>query len=711
MSSTIRGTLERTWITTAPISGANGSLPGPPTVAATQDDVDSAPVRAAVDAPRRPAPPPRPGAPRGRQGSRTSGTALEDTHLAYARPTPPPPDVASTIYETPAFVQVAPTSGPKVGDVVGPYRLCEQLGEGAAGTVFLAEHIQLSAQKVAIKLINIEVHKRSRIQQELLTLASASHPNIVLLTAHGVAEGYAWLAMPYYTGQTLSARLGPEGTLSLREAHEFFVPIAAAVAALHAAGLRHQDIKPDNLFMATFGKRTHPILLDLGVATAKNSAFVAGTPLYAAPEQLAPWRKVPGRSQLSEKMDVYGLATTLLRALCGPDAILAESTADVSSDLTKALGALADRVGPRAKAPLPDNALPELRGRPRRKLIEKFQRWLAVNPADRPDMDEMVTDLDVLLLKDKEEMREQEEQEQRHQRRRTLTIAAMATFIVFIGVVGLFQRHNVALAAQAAHLDLEYKVKAGSLDECQGKHAAALVIADNLEKKLGVETTKSGGLDSKLKSKTADAEKLATDLNAKSTDLDQTRIILISTRSTLADTETKLLATEGKRRTLAQGLAKIEQDLQAITSQLETTTTELEGKKTELTNAKAAFKAKEKELDDTNKELQTVQENARKARAEYTVSLAQKDTDLASAQSTFETTLGLKTTDIGRLNNEVTRLKKELADKSAPPPPQPVQQQPPQQPGQAQPPPQPAQPQPPPQPAPLPAPPPTPPSR
>ena len=90
--------------------------------------------------------------------------------------------------------------------------------------------------------------------------------------------------MPVYEGQTLASRL-QRGTLGLREACETFVPIARSLEALHRAGLRHQDLKPDNIFLAEFAGRIHPIILDLGVAAECTSQFVAGTILFAAPEQ------------------------------------------------------------------------------------------------------------------------------------------------------------------------------------------------------------------------------------------------------------------------------------------------------------------------------------------------------------------------------------------------------------------------------------------
>ncbi len=347
--------------------------------------------------------------------------------------------------------------------------------------------------------MDIEVARRSQVERELLTLASATHPNIVQLTDHGTTERCAWLAMPYYQGKTLSARL-ETGTLSLREAHDIFVPIAAAVAALHAAGLRHQDIKPDNIFLAQFGAKTHPILLDLGVATARDSHFVAGTPLYAAPEQLAPWLRKPGRSRLTEKMDVYGLGLTLLCALVGPAALLPEGDGD-GPDLSEGLAALAALAEPRAKDPLPARFLPDLRGNPRDQLIACLKRWLAPEPKDRPDMETLVAELDVLLL----QQREERERVERRQHRRNLALAVLTALVAVIGLVAFLQRTNLALAAELQQVQGVHKLTTDTLEGCQASHAGVVVRSNALQRDLESRTTEAAQL-------TTRAAQLATQL-------------------------------------------------------------------------------------------------------------------------------------------------------------------------------------------------------
>jgi len=208
---------------------------------------------------------------------------------------------------------------PVVGDVVDDtYRLVSRLGEGMFGRVYVAERTDVPEHRVALKVINRVIYAGRNVERELVMLAAATHPNIVELKDHGMTDEYVWLTMPLYDGETLAERL-ERGTLELREAYEIFLPIARGVEALHARNLRHQDIKPENIYLANFAGQAHPVLLDLGVAVEKNADFVAGTALYSAPEQIEALGGVARDGDLSEKVDTYCLATTLLYSLVGEE--------------------------------------------------------------------------------------------------------------------------------------------------------------------------------------------------------------------------------------------------------------------------------------------------------------------------------------------------------------------------------------------------------
>ena len=205
---------------------------------------------------------------------------------------------------------------PKVGDVVGNvYRLTRLLGSGMFGKVYVAQREDVPEHQVALKILPRSHYAGRNVERELVMLATVGHPHVVQLKDHGMTNEFVWLTMPVYEGETLDVRLARK-PLDLREAYEIFTAVARGLEALHAAGLRHQDIKPENIFLAIFGGRVHPILLDLGAAAELDAQFVAGTALYASPEQLSVLR---GEVDvlLSEKMDTYCLGATILVSLIG----------------------------------------------------------------------------------------------------------------------------------------------------------------------------------------------------------------------------------------------------------------------------------------------------------------------------------------------------------------------------------------------------------
>jgi eukaryotic-like serine/threonine-protein kinase len=329
---------------------------------------------------------------------------------------------------------------PELGDIVGGhYRLVRVLGEGMFGKVYVAERVDVPAHQVALKMVPREVYSGRNVERELVMLAAASHPHIVQLKDHGMTAGYVWLTMPVYEGETLATRL-QRGPLGLEEAYDVFLPIARALDALHKAGLRHQDIKPENIFLARFAGHLHPILLDLGVAAEREATFVAGTILYASPEQLSALSSSAETLRLSDKMDTYCLASTLLFALVGPTYFPGEG-ADSRLDIVKAQHQ-------RATSPLAKGALIEAGGAPRKKLSAAFCRWMDPDPLNRPPVRVMADELEVLL--------EPEREQDRRRARRTVRFRyvgrmAVAALVLAAGAGALFaysKRQTLRLAAE-----------------------------------------------------------------------------------------------------------------------------------------------------------------------------------------------------------------------------------------------------------------------
>lgn len=283
------------------------------------------------------------------------------------------------------------------GEMVGDrYEIESHLGSGGFADVYRARDREVPDHVVALKMRRSpSEHEESRTaaRSELRLIASVFHPSIVQLKDHGWHEGRLWFVMPYYRGDTLAARLR-RGPLSRAEARAIFEPLANALAAMHRSGVRHQDIKPENIFLAQLdpddsGEATIlPVLLDLGVAVRDAEAVLAGTPCYFAPEVAARFAGIPDPPALSDRSDVFSLALALRNAI-EPDTM--EDIVGGSVD------AFVTRRARRTPAPLETRELAYLR--------PSFDRWLALSPDDRPTAEELARELRVLTLPEERKAR------------------------------------------------------------------------------------------------------------------------------------------------------------------------------------------------------------------------------------------------------------------------------------------------------------------
>lgn len=357
---------------------------------------------------------------------------------------------------------------PQVEDVVGGlYRLVRVLGEGAFGKVYMAQRLDVPEHQVALKILPRSVYEGRNVERELVMLATVGHPHVVQLKDHGTGPDFVWLTMPVYEGETLGERLA-RGPLTMREAYDIFVPVARGLEALHGAGLRHQDIKPENIYLAVFGGRVHPILLDLGVAAEREATFVAGTMIFAAPEQVAAFESEPGSIPLSEKMDTYALGATILIALTGPDAFPGINAA-TPDDIREA-----HRV--RATRPLGEGLLPGLRGRPRELLEAALRRWLALDAKERPSMSDLASELEVLLEPEREEARAEELRRMRQRtsmQRIRMTAVALLLALAGGGYFVYSKRTTIALASELDKARREGAESFDKLDTCVASHNLA----------------------------------------------------------------------------------------------------------------------------------------------------------------------------------------------------------------------------------------------
>ena len=207
--------------------------------------------------------------------------------------------------------------------LAGRYRVIELLGVGAMGSVWIAEQMALR-QEVVVKFHEegfvgqgSEIALK-RFMREARTLASVKHRNVTELFEVGRGEsGEPYLIMERLRGCTLAARLRDSGTLPTEEALAIGIEVASGLEAVHAAGILHRDVKPENTFLHedTFGSTCK--LLDFGLARGEAGRRITeggkavGTPGYMAPEQAR------GLEDLDLRVDLYALGVMIYELLAG----------------------------------------------------------------------------------------------------------------------------------------------------------------------------------------------------------------------------------------------------------------------------------------------------------------------------------------------------------------------------------------------------------
>jgi eukaryotic-like serine/threonine-protein kinase len=246
-------------------------------------------------------------------------------------------------------------AGLERGTLVGRYLVLARLGAGGMGVVYAAYDPELD-RKVALKLLLPSFEgasatgkaskRRGRLLREAQALAKLQHPNVVTIHDVGEHEERVWLAMEHVEGRTLGA-WRKERPRSWAEVLDVLVRTGRGVAAAHAAGLLHRDLKPDNVMVAADGRVR---VMDFGLARTRGDASedgsskdgstdgeegarpnhealemrmtqagaLLGTPAYMAPEQFS------GR-EVGEATDQFSLCVTLWEALYGERPFVGET--------------------------------------------------------------------------------------------------------------------------------------------------------------------------------------------------------------------------------------------------------------------------------------------------------------------------------------------------------------------------------------------------
>jgi eukaryotic-like serine/threonine-protein kinase len=213
------------------------------------------------------------------------------------------------------------------GQKFGRYRLERLLGEGATGLVFQATRDD--GEEVALKLLRPERAAESiffaRFVREARVTEGIDLRHVVPILELGETRGLTYLAMPYYEGGSLAARLHKLGRLGIDETVELAAQLGRGLDELHGRGVLHRDVKPSNVLLDGTGIAA---LSDFGLALATDSTRhtaegqILGTPHYIAPELIE-------GLEATEASDVYALGCLLYECLAGEPPFAGRSAAAV----------------------------------------------------------------------------------------------------------------------------------------------------------------------------------------------------------------------------------------------------------------------------------------------------------------------------------------------------------------------------------------------
>ncbi len=221
----------------------------------------------------------------------------------------------------------------ETGEQIGPYEILAPLARGGMGEVYRARDNRLS-REVALKMLpDAAAHDAdslARFDRETRAVAALNHPNIMAIHDTGSFRAIPWAVTELLQGESLAERLRG-GPIAPEKAVDIAAQIADGLAAAHARGIIHRDIKPDNIFLTHEGRAK---ILDFGIARIEqpartpgisggrsaqtSSQFLVGTAGYMSPEQ------VRGKP-IDARTDIFSLGATFYEMLTGRRAFARET--------------------------------------------------------------------------------------------------------------------------------------------------------------------------------------------------------------------------------------------------------------------------------------------------------------------------------------------------------------------------------------------------
>ncbi len=210
----------------------------------------------------------------------------------------------------------------------GRYLITRKVGQGGMGAVYEATHT-LIGKRVAVKVLLEKYARREaivqRLEQEARLASSCQNEHIIDITDFGTTEdGRTFVVMEYLEGESLSECLARETRLPEQRILRIVSQAASALAAAHAKGIVHRDVKPENLFLLRRKDQDFVKVVDFGISKSLRASdeaeeqprltqtgMVLGTPLYMSPEQAR------GDDELDARVDIYALGVIMYESATG----------------------------------------------------------------------------------------------------------------------------------------------------------------------------------------------------------------------------------------------------------------------------------------------------------------------------------------------------------------------------------------------------------